>query len=522
MLQTLNDVGLGYMQLGQPAPTLSGGEAQRVKLAAELGRPQTGKTLYLLDEPTTGLHFDDLKKLLAVLHRLVDLGNTCICIEHNLDVIKTADWVIDLGPEAGDAGGEIVVAGPPELVAATKESYTGRALAPVLAAGPVEQRPAYDCIRDATEFRDATVSERTAVGDGVASSPRGQRHSASRGLQSARRPAQAEAFGSSGATATIDAGQDIQMPWERDGKRWHTVGHVDRRGEPVAWDPNLLIWLVETIEALGGFSPADWNDRARVELKAPGKGQWFCHVLTGGKDLLDVLLRVPTGTFNDRNLATRLRIKTLDQRSDLPIYGQWGRATLRKEHGAWAVIRICLRDFKDVHKPSFKRFLKAAVIAYHEQFEAECADPGKREPWKVSGREWHLSQKSITPGRPIRWRAETLLTLIGRFRKLQPNLELLWDGKTAVRLQVAGETRVAGKIVTSMARGLRVELRAPQGSLTPTQIERLGEDVAIHHLNGFDWITFWLRSLTQNDSGQLRDVWMRCRREGVNARMTPA
>src|SRR5258708_25646667 len=113
VLQTLADVGLGYLALGQRAPTLSGGEAQRVKLAAELARPSTGRTLYVLDEPTTGLHFDDIGKLLEVLNRLVDLGNTVIVVEHNLDVVKTADWLIDLGPEAGPAGGRAVAPGPP-------------------------------------------------------------------------------------------------------------------------------------------------------------------------------------------------------------------------------------------------------------------------------------------------------------------------------------------------------------------------------------------------------------------------
>ncbi len=118
ILQTLCDVGLDYVRLGQPAPTLSGGEAQRVKLAAELARPDTGRTLYLLDEPTTGLHFEDIAKLLDVLNRLVDLGNSVVVIEHNLDVIKTADWIIEMGPEAGHGGGSIVVAGTPEEVAA--------------------------------------------------------------------------------------------------------------------------------------------------------------------------------------------------------------------------------------------------------------------------------------------------------------------------------------------------------------------------------------------------------------------
>jgi excinuclease ABC subunit A len=127
-LQTLVDVGLGYVHLGQSATTLSGGEAQRMKLARELSKRQTGRTLYVLDEPTTGLHFDDVRKLLEVLHRLVDLGNTVIIIEHNLDVIRNADWIIDLGPEGGEDGGRLVAEGRPAKVAATPESYTGQFL----------------------------------------------------------------------------------------------------------------------------------------------------------------------------------------------------------------------------------------------------------------------------------------------------------------------------------------------------------------------------------------------------------
>jgi excinuclease ABC subunit A len=131
-MQTMVDVGLGYVRLGQPAPTLSGGEAQRIKLSAELSKRSTGHTIYLLDEPTTGLHFEDIRKLLTVLGRLVDQGNTVVVIEHNLDVIKTADWLIDLGPEGGSGGGTVVVEGPPEHVAKTPESYTGQFLARLL------------------------------------------------------------------------------------------------------------------------------------------------------------------------------------------------------------------------------------------------------------------------------------------------------------------------------------------------------------------------------------------------------
>jgi excinuclease ABC subunit A len=143
-LRTLQDVGLGYIKLGQSATTLSGGEAQRVKLARELARRGTGRTLYILDEPTTGLHFEDVRHLLDVLDKLVDQGNTIVVIEHNLDVMKSADWVIDLGPEGGEAGGRVVAEGTPETVARSKASATGRFLAAALGGehAPSVERPA--------------------------------------------------------------------------------------------------------------------------------------------------------------------------------------------------------------------------------------------------------------------------------------------------------------------------------------------------------------------------------------------
>ena len=131
-LETLARVGLGYIHVGQQATTLSGGEAQRIKLSKELSKRATGRTLYILDEPTTGLHFHDVAKLLEVLHELVDQGNTVVVIEHNLEVIKTADWIVDLGPEGGDAGGEVVAIGTPEEIAANPASYTGQYLKQVM------------------------------------------------------------------------------------------------------------------------------------------------------------------------------------------------------------------------------------------------------------------------------------------------------------------------------------------------------------------------------------------------------
>ena len=160
-MQTLARVGLDYVHVGQQATTLSGGEAQRVKLSKELSKRATGRTLYILDEPTTGLHFHDVAKLLEVLHELVDQGNTVVVIEHNLEVIKTADWVIDMGPEGGDGGGEIVAQGTPEDIAKSKASHTGRFLKEVLARRPLKKEAApKEAAKKAPAKKDKKVTAR--------------------------------------------------------------------------------------------------------------------------------------------------------------------------------------------------------------------------------------------------------------------------------------------------------------------------------------------------------------------------
>jgi len=464
MLQTLDDVGLGYLQLGQPAPTLSGGEAQRVKLAAELGRPATGKTLYILDEPTTGLHFEDLRKLLVVLHRLVDLGNGVVCIEHNLDVIKNADWLLDLGPEAGHAGGHLVAACTPEELLGVPESHTGRALAPILAAGPYVERVPFD--PEAQAEIDADLEKPLRLDD---------------------------------------AGVDARLPWKSDGRRWHLETHLDHQGKRASWDPQVLAWIIDTLEGIDGFAPADWGSPSTVEVRARAAAQWFLHARTRGSSLLDLSFRVPAGAFNAPDLTRRLGIKPLDQRNDLPIYGKGERINLRNAGGGWSDLRLQLHDAKDLNRPAFRSFLKRAAAAYFAANASAKADPLSSEPWKVNPRQWHLSQRGIHHRHTlVRWKPALLPGVIGRFSKLIPALTVDWSRKVAVCLQL--DRKPIASIVTNQPDGLRLHLMVARGAVTPTQVDRLGDEPKLRTVNGYDEVYFWLRSLDQVDAVQLRYV----------------
>jgi excinuclease ABC subunit A len=474
LLQTLADVGLDYLPLGQSAPTLSGGEAQRVKLAAELGRPNTGKTAYILDEPTTGLHFDDLRKLLDVLHRLVDLGNTCICIEHNLDVIKTADWVIDLGPDAGDAGGTIVAAGTPEDVAKTPDSHTGRVLVKVLAAGPRREREIFDPKKAAAATMDTAFV---------------------RAVEAAQRAS------------------DVKLPWEQDGRRWHTELRRSRDGKEVEWEGRALLYVVGEIERLGGddLLPTDWNDRARVEItaKAPeGLAQsavpWFCHALTGGRWLLDLLIRVPVGSFTLRDLTARLDLKTLDDRDDIEAYGQSPRVHLRTAPNGMDQLRITVHDRKEVATPVFRAFLEKAVRGYLSHVQSLAGDAAAAEPWKTDGKAWHLSQKSIGGGESKQWKPMTLTALLGLINKAVPGVKVQWDRKVFVDLEMSDGRRL-GKIITNKGDSLRVDLHVPRGRFTPTQVEHLGarQEFARPGTSGAE-LTFWFRTLDEIQTDVLK------------------
>jgi excinuclease ABC subunit A len=380
ILQTLHDVGLGYLPLGQSAPTLSGGESQRVKLAAELARPDTGRTLYILDEPTTGLHFHDIGKLLHVIHRLAQVGNTVVVIEHNLDVIKTADWVIDLGPEAGSAGGEIVAEGTPEAVSANPRSHTGNFLKPVLAAGPPGKLTVFALDASASAAR----AERSSKGPGSAGKNRLGRNGEPRGRSTAALAAGAPAIGSrapkkkdptlaqaarnGGATAP-PALAEAKAPWELDGRKWHTGEHLARNGRPVLWEGRLLEYVVDRIESLGaptgGFANTDWSQRNIVRIDGSDRESIrfpFLHATTSGEWIVILRFFVPRKTFRERALETQLALVPFHA-SEKPVLSDHARLKLAN-FGGFQEITITAHTGEGLLGPAFDDFLTEAVHAF--------------------------------------------------------------------------------------------------------------------------------------------------------------
>jgi excinuclease ABC subunit A len=508
IMQTLCDVGLDYITLGQSAPTLSGGEAQRVKLAAELSRPDTGNTLYLLDEPTTGLHFDDLAKLLDVLNRLVELGNTVVVIEHNLDVIKTADWVIEMGPEAGDEGGYVVVAGTPEDVVAHAErkeaegekakkkagkpesakasssstlhpssavphpsslrSHTGEALAPVLAAGPLEPRKGFD-FSAAEALRD-------------------------------------------GDRDIAEVGQDARMPWEIDGRHWHTVARVGRNGKPCHWEGRILADVIDRIENHSKnhdqgqlFSETDWNSRSVVEIRAAKKSDgWFFHAITGEEWLLKIKIRTAKNTFSRDELVRRLDLKPLNDMPDLPLYGTEPRVKLQTLRGPWQEIELRVHNYAEIDRPEFWRFIDQAVGGFGKYSKQAAETTDILQPWKQLGRKWHFARRGFPLGGKVEWDMEVLEELVEMLSETAPYGQFLWNNKQVVPLYVPEQRDPWAAVQTKKLDAVYLHLSGPKGRFAQGRITGLGFDSQVDGgKNGMDVLRIKFRSAEDLRRGDL-------------------
>jgi len=474
IVQTLCDVGLDYLTLGQAAPTLSGGEAQRVKLAAELARPDTGQTLYLLDEPTTGLHFDDLAKLLDVMHRLVDLGNTVVVIEHNLDVIKSADWMIDLGPEAGADGGRIVAAGTPEQVVQAMRpgkgrkkpatSHTAIALMPVLADGPYLERPVFDP-QASNEKRDGDLE-----------------------IQ--------------------EVGKETLMPWESDGRDWHTQSRVDRKGKACRWDGKILAEVVDRIHQLGEFGPTDWKTRTVVEIAATKKSTgWFFHAITGETWLLKMKFRVARGTFQRQELIEELSLKTLNQLDELPVYGNNPRIKVKTIRGPWQEVQIQAYNWEEINTDHFWDFLEQAVKGFQKITERVKQDPKELMPWKKLGQKWHFMRKGFPLGKSVLWKVEVLEEILEILADTMSQGQFLWNNQYRVHLYDQGGRDPWATVLTKRSEDVALHLRGPTGSVALGRLTGLAREQSLDTTaSGYDVVKLSFRTLDDVHRGDLTEL----------------
>ena len=475
-LATLAAIGLDYLTLGQSAPTLSGGEAQRVKLAAELARPHGGRTLYLLDEPTTGLHFDDIAKLLSVLNSLVEEGNTVVIVEHNLDIIKTADWVIDLGPEAGGDGGRIVAEGTPEEIAAysaskqvarrkAARSYTGELLAPILASETRGEIETFS-VKQAAKKRQGDLDMR-------------------------------------------QVGQDSELPWKVDGRKWHTQQRPARNGKPTRWEGAALEHVVDILAENDGFKPANWNDQSTVEVTARQKvgSGWFIHALTGDEWLLRLYFRVPKKTFDLDSLRRQINLPSVDDLDELQVYGRGERIRVKNAKGPFQEVSFDVHWKNEIDTPGFRDFLERAVSAYLGQVGSKGAKIEDLTPWKVLGQKWHLSRKGFPSRKRIGWPAQVLEELVGLIEDVCPDVEFDWSNKQVVHVRHNGSEQPWAQIHTKRRGGVDLTLLTESGRVALGRIATFGAEREITaHRDGRDAVKLRFDAPDQLQSGEMRQL----------------
>ena len=451
ILKTLCEVGLDYLPLGQSATTLSGGEAQRVKLAAELSRVDSGRTLYVLDEPTTGLHFEDVRKLLDVLHRLVDLGNTVVVVEHNLDVVKNADWILEIGPEAGLEGGNLVFAGTPEqlleytakrsssseLQRVMARSYTGEALFPVFENGIFYERPSLDVARYWESVKEATSSSDFPI--------------------------------------SSTESEPAVVPWKVDGRRWHTELRSTPAGVPCRWDSRILTTIVDRLVDSYGSLRDSWETRSLVEVKSDAdENAWFLRATTSDEWLLKLHFRTKKRSFNRDILTRKLALRTLSDMEEIPLFGTQSRVRVENV-GAWQEIEIRAFSFAEIDKPEFWTFLDVAAKNFIEQINTNRENEPDITPWKTKGRDWHFSPLGFygDSSKP-NWSFKLLEKVVDVVIKTDTKATVDWRQKISVLFSVEGSGVSWIQVFTKNVDFICVQVALTKNSISTKNYANLG------------------------------------------------
>jgi excinuclease ABC subunit A len=311
--------------------------------------------------------------------------------------------------------------------------HTGEALAPILAAGPYAERKIHDFAAQA-EKRDGDLD-------------------------------------------ITQVGRDAKMPWEADGRKWHTEDRVGRNGEPCRWDGQILARVIDRIRELGSFSQTDWNNRTVVEICAEKKSDgWFFHAITGEQWLLKLKFRVSKNTFKRNGLIEQLDLKPLNEMRDLPVYGSEPRVKCKNLRGPWQEVQLAVHSWSEVDKPAFWKFLEAAIGGFNKFTERVGQNPEDVMPWKVMGQKWHLSRKGFPPGKKVYWPTELLEELCELLSEVAPSGQFLWNNQQVVHLFVAPQREPWASIYTKRTQALELVLTGPKDRFGFGRVAELGRE----------------------------------------------